>query len=98
MVSSAEKNRIKTIVRACRLIARMSRGDAFESQILYYQMLANYYDRLLKAQEEDNFVAAHTIFFPVEILYAMDIVPMHTEITAWMAALVQALRMWAPVR
>ena len=50
-------------------------------------MLVDYYTRLQKAQEEGNFIAAHTIFFPVEILYAMDIVPMHTELTSWMAAL-----------
>jgi len=90
MIGSEEKkSRIKTIVRACRLIARMSKGrpEVLESHRIYYQMLADYYDRLLKAQEEVEFVAAHTIFFPVEILYAMDIVPMHTELTAWMTAL-----------
>jgi len=84
MIGSEEKkSRIKTIVRACRLIARMSKGrpEVLESHRIYYQMLADYYDRLLNAQEEGEFVAAHTIFFPVEILYAMDIVPMHTELT-----------------
>jgi len=63
------------------------RPEVPQSHNIYYQMLANYYTRLLKAQEEGNFVAAHTIFFPVEILYAMNIVPMHTELTAWMTAL-----------
>jgi len=89
LTSEVEKSRIKTIIRACRIIARMSKThpEAQESHSIYYQMLADYYTRLLQAQEEDNFVAAHTIFFPVEILYAMDIVPMHTELTAWMTAL-----------
>ena len=86
---SENKNRISTIVRASRLIGRMSKSDPGvpQSHILYYEMLADYYARLLKAREENRFIAAHTIFFPVEILYAMNITPMHTELTAWMTAL-----------
>lgn len=90
MTSNIEnRNRIGTIVRACRLIGRMckSQPDTPGSHILYYQMLADYYSRIQKSREEGRFLAAHTIFFPVEILYAMDIVPMHTELTAWMTAL-----------
>ncbi len=88
-VTSENPNRISTIVRACRLIGRMSkaRQDAPQSHILYYQMLADYFTRVQKAREESRFIVAHTIFFPVEILYAMDLVPMHTELTAWMTAL-----------
>ena len=85
----AKKNRIESVLRACRLLERMSqsRPDARKSDILYYQSLANYCTRLLKAKEEGDFIAAHTVFFPTEILYAMDIVPMHTETTCWMTAL-----------
>jgi hypothetical protein len=50
-------------------------------------MLAEYYSRIVRAQEYGRFFAAHTVWFPVELLYAMKIVPMHTEITAWMTAL-----------
>jgi benzoyl-CoA reductase/2-hydroxyglutaryl-CoA dehydratase subunit BcrC/BadD/HgdB len=64
-----------------------ARPGARKSEVLYYQMLANYYTRLLNAPEEGKFMAAHTVFFPTEILYAMDIVPMHTEMTTWMIAL-----------
>jgi benzoyl-CoA reductase/2-hydroxyglutaryl-CoA dehydratase subunit BcrC/BadD/HgdB len=83
------QNRISTIVRACRIVTRMAKvqPETPRSHILYYQMLADYYSRIQKAREEGRFLAAHTIFFPVEILYAMDIVPMHTELTAWMTAL-----------
>jgi len=90
MISRQEqKTRINKIVRACRIISRMgnARAELPESHKIYYQMLIDYYTRLQKAQEEGDFIAAHTIFFPVEILYAMDIVPMHTELTSWMAAL-----------
>ena len=90
MISSSEKkNRIKAIVRALNLISRMnkSRPETPESHKIYYQMLIEYYTRLLRSEEESSFVAAHSIFFPVEIFYAMDIVPMHSEVTAWMAAL-----------
>ena len=90
MINSKEKKiKIGSIIRACRLIARMiqARPEAQRSEILYYKMLGNYYTRLLNAREEGKFVAAHTVFFPSEILYAMDIVPMHTETTTWMMAL-----------
>jgi benzoyl-CoA reductase/2-hydroxyglutaryl-CoA dehydratase subunit BcrC/BadD/HgdB len=54
---------------------------------MYYQMLTNYFTRLLNARENGDFVAAHTVFFPAELIYAMDMVPMHTETTTWMTAL-----------
>jgi benzoyl-CoA reductase/2-hydroxyglutaryl-CoA dehydratase subunit BcrC/BadD/HgdB len=83
------QNRISTIVRSCKLISRMYKADPEipRSYVLYLQMLADYYSRIIKSKEEKGFIAAHTIFFPVEILYAMDITPMHTELTAWMTAL-----------
>lgn len=93
MIGSEQKKiKIGAIIRASRLIARMNqaRPEAKKSEALYYQMLANYYTRLLNAREEGKFVAAHTVFFPSEILYAMDIVPMHTEMTTWMMALFMA--------
>jgi len=87
--ANQEKNKIDAIIRACRLLSRMSqaRPDARKSEVLYYQMLSKYYTRLLNAKKEGNFIAAHTVFFPTEILYAMDIVPMHTEATTWMISL-----------
>ncbi len=87
--AGTKKNKIEAIIRACRVITRMNQAnpDAPESETLYYKMLANYYTRLLNAHDEGGFIAAHTVFFPSEILYAMDIVPMHTEMTTWMMAL-----------
>lgn len=87
--SERKRTKISAIVRACRIISRMNqaRPEAKKSEMFYYQMLSSYYTRLLNAQEEGKFVAAHTVFFPTEILYAMDIVPMHTEMTTWMMAL-----------
>lgn len=88
-ISETKNNKISAIIRACRIITRMNqaRPGALKSEVRYYQMLANYYHRVLKAKEEGKFLAAHTVFFPAEILYAMDIVPMHTEMTTWMIAL-----------
>jgi len=89
IIAREEKNKIGSIIRACRLLVRMNQAhpEMQESEKLYYQMLSSYYTRLLNAREEGKFVAAHTVFFPTEILYAMDIVPMHTETTTWMMAL-----------
>jgi len=89
MTFSAGKSKINSIVRACRLIMRMTQANpgVRRSQILYYQMLINYFTRLLDAPKNGDFIAAHTVFFPAELIYAMDLVPMHTETTTWMTAL-----------
>jgi len=88
-MTSSENNKISAIVRACRIITRMNqaRPGARRSEAMYYQMLINYFTRLLNARENGDFVAAHTVFFPAELIYAMDMVPMHTETTTWMIAL-----------
>lgn len=81
--------RIDAIRRACRLMLRMNqaRPDGRRSEALYYEMLIDYCTQLATAREQGRFIAAHTVFFPAELLYAMDIVPMHTETTSWMTAL-----------
>ncbi|MDR9459462.1 MAG: 2-hydroxyacyl-CoA dehydratase family protein, partial [Dehalococcoidia bacterium] len=83
------ENKLNSIIRACRIIVKMNQAnpEMRKSEAMYYQMLANYYTRLLNASKDGDFVAAHTVFFPAEILYAMDIIPMHTETTTWMIAL-----------
>ena len=82
-------SKIQSIIRACRLIKRMTEADpkARRSQVMYYDMLVKYFERLLHAKENGDFVAAHTVFFPSEIIYAMGLVPMHTESTTWMTSL-----------
>jgi benzoyl-CoA reductase/2-hydroxyglutaryl-CoA dehydratase subunit BcrC/BadD/HgdB len=82
-------NKIGAIIRACRLITRMNQAnpEVRPSQILYYQMLTSYFTRLLNAREKGDFIAAHTVFFPAELIYALGLVPMHTETTTWMTAL-----------
>ncbi len=82
-------DRIDAILRACRLMLRMNRArpEARKSEVLYYEMLIDYCTQLATARQQGRFVAAHTVFFPSEVLYAMDIVPMHTETTSWMTAL-----------
>jgi benzoyl-CoA reductase subunit B len=83
------KDQVDAIVRACSVLLRMNkaRPDARESERIYYRMLADYFTRIQTAKSEGKFLAAHTVFFPSEILYAMDLVPMHTETTTWMISL-----------
>lgn len=87
--SHSEGSRVNTIIRTCKLLDRMAKGNSEvpASHSIYYRILASYYTRIMEAQKEGRFIAAHTVWFPVELLYAMGIVPMHTEITAWMTAL-----------
>lgn len=89
MTATTDNSKIKSIVQACRLITRMTQADPGHrpSQVLYYQMLGKYFTRILNAREIGDFIAAHTVFFPAELIYAMGLVPMHTETTTWMIAL-----------
>jgi benzoyl-CoA reductase/2-hydroxyglutaryl-CoA dehydratase subunit BcrC/BadD/HgdB len=84
-----KKNQIESLLRACRLIGRMNKNspDTSRSQQLYYQMLEKYFSNVLSAKKENGFLAAHTIFFPVEVLYAMGITPLHNEVSTWTSAL-----------
>lgn len=88
--SEQQRNKINSLVQTCQLLVtkHKARPEARKSDIMYYQMLADYTTRVKNAQEEGNFVAAHTIFFPTEILYAMDIIPLNMESISWMTALV----------
>ena len=81
MIQPEIDNKLKSVISACRLISRMKKAapGVFKSELLYFDMLDKYYTRLMNAKRDGKFVAAHTVFFPTEILYAMDIVPMHTE-------------------
>jgi len=52
------------------------------SEELYYRHMAEYYRRIGRAKEEGKPIAGHTVFSPIELFYAMDIVPMHLESTS----------------
>jgi benzoyl-CoA reductase/2-hydroxyglutaryl-CoA dehydratase subunit BcrC/BadD/HgdB len=84
-----KKSRIDSIARTTRLLLRMNQGrpGVPKSEVLYYKMLAAYFDNILKAKEQGKLLATHTVFFPVELLFAMDVVPMHTEGTTWFTAM-----------
>ncbi|MBM3133592.1 MAG: hypothetical protein FJZ95_11270, partial [Chloroflexi bacterium] len=85
----AERDKLKSIIRGTRRFARLTAEAMPErkSDALYYRMLETYYDRIMRAHDEGKLIAAHTVFFPEEVIYAMDMVPMHTEATTWMITL-----------
>jgi benzoyl-CoA reductase/2-hydroxyglutaryl-CoA dehydratase subunit BcrC/BadD/HgdB len=90
MVSSLEKkSKIETLIRSCKVIERLNRNnpDTSPSEHLYYKMLTQYFTNILNARNSGNKLALHTVFIPAEILYAMDIIPMHAETTTWMTAI-----------
>jgi benzoyl-CoA reductase/2-hydroxyglutaryl-CoA dehydratase subunit BcrC/BadD/HgdB len=87
--STGRPNKLDSIIRACSVMIRMNkaRPDGRESERIYYRLLSDYFTRLKNASDNGEFVAAHTAFFPAEIIHAMDLVPMHTETTTWMISL-----------
>jgi benzoyl-CoA reductase/2-hydroxyglutaryl-CoA dehydratase subunit BcrC/BadD/HgdB len=90
MLNSLEhKSKIETLVRSYRIVERMARNrpDVSQSELLNYRMLTTYFTRIMNARQEGKALALHTVFFPAEILYAMDIVPMHAETTSWTTAI-----------
>jgi benzoyl-CoA reductase/2-hydroxyglutaryl-CoA dehydratase subunit BcrC/BadD/HgdB len=89
MTVAEKKSRIESLARSARMVLRLIQGrpETPKSEILYFKMLVSYFTRILNAPQEGKPVIAHTVFFPAEILYAMDIVPMHTEGVTWFSAL-----------
>lgn len=85
--SKSAHHKMGTLVKSCRVLERMNRrGDSRRSDAFYYRILGNYYERICQASEHGDPLALHTIFMPAEILYAMDITPMHAETSTWMNA------------
>jgi hypothetical protein len=85
-VQNQKRNKLETMVRSCRMIQKMNRGrpEVQKSENMYFQLLTDYFTRILNSKNENKPVVLHTIFMPAEILYAMDITPMHAETTSWM--------------
>jgi benzoyl-CoA reductase subunit B len=87
--SEVKRNQIDSLLRACRMISKLNknRPDGSKSEQLYYTMLEKYFTQVQTAKKEGGFLACHTIFYPVEILYAMGLTPLHNEVTTWTSAL-----------
>ncbi|MFC1980619.1 2-hydroxyacyl-CoA dehydratase subunit D [Chloroflexota bacterium] len=70
-----------------RYIGFLSRFYRNQPHTHYFRMIEDYYIALRDARQNGDFVVAHTIFFPVEIFHAMDLVPMHLEFTGSLMSL-----------
>ncbi|MFH1624025.1 MAG: 2-hydroxyacyl-CoA dehydratase family protein [Pseudomonadota bacterium] len=55
---------------------------AEKSDEMYYELLIRYLGRVRTAKDEGKYLVAHTVVIPTEILFAMDIIPMHLEFTS----------------
>jgi benzoyl-CoA reductase/2-hydroxyglutaryl-CoA dehydratase subunit BcrC/BadD/HgdB len=95
--------KIDQLLRYMKFLSRFYRN---QPDYYYFQLLQDYFTSLRNAHRNGGFVAAHTIFFPVEILQAMDLVPMHLEFTSSLMSLfgvdcsdllAEAARMGLPV-
>jgi benzoyl-CoA reductase/2-hydroxyglutaryl-CoA dehydratase subunit BcrC/BadD/HgdB len=89
MTVTQNSSQIDSLIRTFKMLNRFNRTrpDARQSRIMYFDMLTEYYTQIKNAHDAGKMIASHPVFFPAEILYAMDIVPMHTEMTTWMDAL-----------
>jgi len=89
MTDTENRSHLDSLIRTFKMLNRFNRtrSDARPSLTLYYQMLTDYYTQIKNAHDAGKMIASHTVFFPAEILYAMDIVPMPTEMTTWLDAL-----------
>lgn len=78
-----------SLLRAYRIAAKINALNprTSKSDRLYLNAAINYYARVLKANRKHQFIAAYSLGCPVEILYAMDIVPFQLETTGWLLAM-----------
>ncbi|MBN1188865.1 MAG: 2-hydroxyacyl-CoA dehydratase [Dehalococcoidales bacterium] len=82
-------HRTISLFKAFRAAAKI---NSFNTRIpksdrLYLKMAIDYYDRIIRASAQNEFIAAYSLTCPVEIFYAMDIVPFQMETTAWLLAM-----------
>src|SRR5512147_1528062 len=82
-------NKTETLFRAYRLGAKLNTLNprVAKSDRVYLSMAVDYYARVLRARRKNHFIAAYSLGFPVEILYAMDIVPFQLEATGWLLSM-----------
>jgi benzoyl-CoA reductase/2-hydroxyglutaryl-CoA dehydratase subunit BcrC/BadD/HgdB len=82
-------NKTETLFRAYRVAAKVNtlNPQIPRSDRLYLSQAVDYYARVLRARRKKQFIAAYSLSFPVEILYAMDIVPFQLEATGWLLAM-----------
>jgi benzoyl-CoA reductase/2-hydroxyglutaryl-CoA dehydratase subunit BcrC/BadD/HgdB len=81
--------RTEALFRAYRIAAKLNTLNLKvpRSDRVYLSMAVDYYERVLRASRKNEFIAAYSLSFPVEILYAMDVVPFQLEATGWCLAM-----------
>ncbi len=80
----AKNSKIQTLIKSTNVLTRMY---AKECHTHFYRMLTDYFIDISEAREKGKLVVGHTMFVPVEILKAMDLIPMHLEGTGYMMSL-----------
>lgn len=74
----------KVIESLGRIVEHRKAHPTMKSEELYYDLLRQYFQRLRQVKEEGKYIVGYTVMIPVEIFYAMDIVPMQLEFSAGM--------------
>lgn len=79
------KSSFQSMIDLLESMARHRKANpTTRSEELYYASMADYFQNIQQAKEEGKPVVGHTVMLPLEIFYAMDIVPMHLECSASM--------------
>jgi benzoyl-CoA reductase/2-hydroxyglutaryl-CoA dehydratase subunit BcrC/BadD/HgdB len=84
MIQTRSPQKIDQLIKSMKFLSRFYRN---RSHTHYYEMIHDYYARLRTAREQGKFVVAHSIFVPVEIFHALDVLPLHLEFTGYMMSL-----------
>jgi len=80
MKVASDPTQYRAMLKTLESIARYKETRApSKSDALYYRLVHDYYERVLRAREEGKFIAAYTVQIPTELFYALDIVPMFLE-------------------
>ena len=92
-----QHSQLPALVKMSQRLAAItqSQPESMKSDVIFFEILGTYYKRVITAKEEGKLVSGLTVNFPGEILYAMDVVPLHCESTMW--TIVQFLKQSAEV-
>jgi benzoyl-CoA reductase/2-hydroxyglutaryl-CoA dehydratase subunit BcrC/BadD/HgdB len=72
-----ELDNMASILRS--ILKHRKNQSTAKSEELYYEALLNYCTRILEAKANDKMLVGHSVMFPVELLYAFDLVPLNLE-------------------
>jgi benzoyl-CoA reductase/2-hydroxyglutaryl-CoA dehydratase subunit BcrC/BadD/HgdB len=74
-----EKNKVTDLITYLKGEIKEGEKYKFESTIMYLEAMVRYFERVNSAKSKGKALVGHCVLSPIELIYAMDLVPLHLE-------------------